>query len=129
MKMMVLLTGMVVLLAVSSGQAQVVKNISAAEAYQLLQRDARVLLLDVRTAQEYFDLRLKSARLIPIDQVVQRRAEVPQDRPVLVYCAVGSRSSQVANYLSRSGHSEVFNLIGGIYSWQLRGYPVLRGAP
>ncbi|MDF1580809.1 MAG: rhodanese-like domain-containing protein [Desulfuromonadales bacterium] len=129
MKKILLVAGMMVLLAVSLGQAQVVKNISAAEAYQLLQRDARVFLLDVRTAQEYFDLRLKSARLIPIDQVVQRRAEVPQDRPVLVYCAVGSRSAQVANYLSRSGHSEVFNLIGGIYSWQLRGYPVLKGAP
>lgn len=129
MKKIALVTGMIVLLAASLGQAQAVKNISAADAYQLLQHDAQVFLLDVRTVQEYFDLRLKDARLIPIDQVVQRRAEVPQDRPVLVYCAVGSRSWQVANYLSRSGHGEVFNLIGGIYSWQLRGYPVIKGAP
>lgn len=105
------------------------RNISAAEAAQLLQREKRVYLLDVRTPGEFMQLRLDGAHLIPIDQLLRRIGELPKDRPILVYCAVGSRSSQVAGYLAQQGYSEVYNLYGGISAWQLRGYPVLQGAP
>jgi rhodanese-related sulfurtransferase len=105
------------------------RNISAAEAAQLLQRGKRVYLLDVRTPGEYMQMRLDGAHLIPIDQLLRRIGELPKDRPILVYCAVGSRSSQVAGYLAQQGYPEVYNLYGGISAWQLRGYPVLQGAP
>ena len=85
--------------------------------------------LDVRTPGEFMQLRLDGAHLIPIDQLLRRIGELPKDRPILVYCAVGSRSSQVAGYLAQQGYSEVYNLYGGISAWQLRGYPVLQGAP
>ncbi len=105
------------------------RNISAAEAAQLLQREKRVYLLDVRTPGEFMQMRLDGAHLIPIDQILRRIGELPKDRPILVYCAVGSRSSQVAGYLAQQGYDEVYNLYGGISAWQLRGYPVLQGAP
>ncbi|NIQ08628.1 MAG: rhodanese-like domain-containing protein, partial [Gammaproteobacteria bacterium] len=73
--------------------------------------------------------RLQGARLIPIDQLVARIGELPKDRPILVYCAVGSRSAQVVNYLARRGFSELYNLYGGIYSWAQKGYPILKGGP
>jgi rhodanese-related sulfurtransferase len=88
-----------------------------------------LFLLDVRTPGEYQQTRLAGARLIPIDQMIKRLAEVPKDRPILVYCAVGSRSSQVVNYLVRQGYPELYNLDGGIYSWAQHGYPVLQGGP
>ena len=88
-----------------------------------------LFLLDVRTPGEYQQARLDGARLIPIDQFVKRLAEVPKDRPVLVYCAVGSRSAQVVNYLARRGYPEIYNLYGGIYAWAQKGLPVLQGGP
>ncbi len=88
-----------------------------------------VYLLDVRTPGEYFQARLKGGHLIPIDQLTRRLDEVPRHRPVLVYCAVGSRSMQVVNYLVRNGYPEVYNLNGGIYAWAARGYPYLQGQP
>jgi len=104
----------------------VVENLNADQARALLLKRSEIFLLDVRTPGEFFQVRLEGARLIPIDQLQQRIAEVPKG-PVLVYCAVGSRSSAVANYLQQLGYSEVYNLYGGIWAWQLRGLPVLKG--
>ena len=67
--------------------------------------------------------------LMPLDQLLKRLAEVPKDRPILVYCAVGSRSAQVVNYLVRQGYPEIYNLYGGIYSWAQKGYPIQQGEP
>jgi len=103
-----------------------VQNINAEQARELLQQRSDIFLLDVRTPGEYLQVRLEGARLIPIDQLQRRVNEVPKG-PVMVYCAVGSRSSAVADYLLRLGYPEVYNLYGGIWSWQLQGLPVLKG--
>ncbi len=109
--------------------AVVARNLTPKEASSLIDQRKDLYLLDVRTLGEYQQVRLGGARLIPIDQLVKRLAEVPKNRPVLVYCAVGSRSAQVVNYLARHGYPEIYNLYGGIYSWAQEGYPVLNGGP
>ena len=109
--------------------AAVARNVTPGEAYELVSRRDNVFLLDVRTFGEYQQARLKDARLIPIDRLANRLAEIPKDRPVLVYCAVGSRSAQVVNYLARKGYPELYNLYGGIYAWAQKGYPILQGGP
>lgn len=109
--------------------AAVARNLSSQEAYAMVGQRGDLFLLDVRTLGEYQQARLDGARLIPIDQFVKRLAEVPKDRPVLVYCAVGSRSAQVVNYLARQGYPEIYNLSGGIYAWAQKGLPVLQGGP
>jgi rhodanese-related sulfurtransferase len=109
--------------------AAVARNLSSQEAYAMVGQRGDLFLLDVRTPGEYQQARLDGARLIPIDQFAKRLAEVPKDRPVLVYCAVGSRSAQVVNYLARQGYSEIYNLSGGIYAWAQKGLPVLQGGP
>ena len=109
--------------------AAVARNLSPAEAFSLRGERSDLYLLDVRTLGEYQQTRLEGARLIPIDQFAKRLQEVPKDRPILVYCAVGSRSAQVVNYLARQGYPEIYNLYGGIYAWSQKGYPVLRGGP
>ncbi len=115
------------LLVGTPGHAALSQNISAAQARDLLSAEPGIFLLDVRTPEEYRQIRLEGARLVPIDQLLKRIGELPKDRSILVYCAVGSRSSQVANYLARLGYPAVYNLYGGIYAWQLRGYPVIQG--
>jgi phage shock protein E len=117
------------LLPLSLAQAAAVKSLSPGEARELLQQDPKVFLLDVRTPQEYAQTRIEGARLIPIDQLAARQGEIPQDRPVLVYCAVGSRSAKAAGYLAERLKQPVYNLFGGIWGWQLRGLPVLQGQP
>lgn len=125
-----LLASLFIFLATGSSQAGIAKNLSPTEAFQLLQgRGQELYLLDVRTPGEYREVRLADAKLIPISQLLKRLQEVPKNRPILVYCAVGSRSSQVVGYMARVGFSEVYNLYGGIYAWSKKGYPVLSGLP
>lgn len=109
--------------------ADVARNLGPQEAFGLVGERTDLFLLDVRTPGEYQQARLKGARLIPISQLAKRLTEVPRNRPILVYCAVGSRSAQVVNYLARQGYPELYNLNGGIYAWAQKGYPFLRGAP
>lgn len=104
-------------------------NLAPREAVSLQRQSKEVFLLDVRTLEEYGQFRLEGARLIPIDQLARRLGEIPRNRPILIYCAVGSRSSQVANYLVRQGYAEVYNLSGGIYAWAQQGLPILQGGP
>lgn len=97
-----------------SADAAVARNLSPQEAFNLVEQRSDLYLLDVRTPGEFQQARLEGAQLIPIDQFVKRLAEVPKDRPILVYCAVGSRSAQVVNYLARQGYAEIHNLYGDI---------------
>jgi len=124
-----LVTVMLGLLAVPQLWAAAVSNLEAQDAASLLRQDPQVFLLDVRTPGEYRQVRIDQATLIPIDQLLARQDELPKDRPILVYCAVGSRSSQVAAYLAKQGYPRVYNLAGGIWAWQLRKLPVLQGLP
>src|SRR5210317_539240 len=121
-----LLLTLLMLVGLATSVTAAVQNVNAEEAWKLLQNRSDIFLLDVRTPGEYFEVRLANARLIPIDQLQRRVAEIPKG-PVMIYCAVGSRSSAVANYLLRLGYPEVYNLYGGIWGWQLRGLPVLKG--
>ena len=109
--------------------AATARNVAPDDAYNMVSKQDGLYLLDVRTPGEFQQARLEGAHLIPIDQLVNRLTELPKDRPILVYCAVGSRSAQVVNYLARHGYPEVYNLYGGIYSWAQKGYPILQSRP
>lgn len=120
---------LVLVVMIASPTLALSRNLHPDAAARLLQQHDNLFLLDVRTPGEYQQARLAGARLIPISQLGRRLAEVPRQRPILVYCAVGSRSSQVVNFLTRQGYPDVYNLSGGIYAWAQRGHPILRGRP
>ena len=109
--------------------AAIARNVTPEGAYTLVKEHDNLYLLDVRTPGEFQQARLEGAHLIPIEQVVNRLTELPNDSPILVYCAVGSRSAQVVNYLARQGYPEVYNLYGGIFSWAQKGYPIVQIRP
>ncbi|ANA39325.1 rhodanese-like domain-containing protein [Geobacter anodireducens] len=102
------------------------RNIGSAEAKALLDTKRNVFLLDVRTPDEYRQARLSGSVLIPINEVERRIAQIPKGRPVLIYCAVGSRSGLVAGYLTQRGYGEVYNMHDGIVGWYRNGFPITR---
>ena len=69
--------------------------VDAAEAADRLSRaDApKPLLVDVRETDEFRDVRVEGAALIPMSSFAERHAELPKDRPLLVMCAGGTRSA------------------------------------
>jgi rhodanese-related sulfurtransferase len=85
------------------------------------------VILDVRELDEFRQVRIDGSLFIPMSQLGARLDEVPKDRPVLVICASGSRSTNVAAHLLGSGWEDVGNVAGGISTWERMGLPVKRG--
>ena len=124
MRRMLAAAGMIVALATVAAAAQF-RNIASSEAKALLDTGT-VFLLDVRTPEEFRQAHLKGAVLIPVDQVEKRIGEIPRNRPVLVYCAVGSRSNAAAGLLVRKGYRDVYNMQDGIMGWYRNNLPLAR---
>lgn len=101
------------------------KEISARDAKALLDANKNIYLLDVRTPQEYSQGRLTGSVLIPIGEFERRVREVPKNKTIVVYCAVGSRSKPVAGFLARQGYKDVYNMSDGIVGWYRNGFPIL----
>jgi sulfur-carrier protein adenylyltransferase/sulfurtransferase len=80
-------------------------------------RESEVFLLDVREPDEHEELAIPGSVLIPLGSLQRRLSEVPKDRQVVVYCAVGGRSARATHFLRQNG-VEAANLHGGIMAWQ-----------
>jgi rhodanese-related sulfurtransferase len=79
-----------------------------------------VTLLDVREQDEREAASIDPSVHIPMAEVAGRIAEIPKDRPLVVYCHGGTRSMMVAVYLEHHGFPDVANLAGGIDAWSVR---------
>ncbi|OGU13075.1 MAG: rhodanese-like domain-containing protein [Geobacteraceae bacterium GWC2_53_11] len=102
------------------------KDITSRDAKALLDRNKNIYLLDVRTPQEYSQGKLAGSVLIPIGEFERRVGEVPKNKTIIVYCAVGSRSKPVANFLAQRGHKDVYNMTDGIVGWYRNKFPIQR---
>lgn len=100
-------------------------SVNTLEATQMINRQD-ALLLDVREPAEYAQSHILNARGVPLAQLEARVGELDKfkDKPVIVYCASGTRSSAAAAVLSKHGFSNVVNLSGGLVAWQQAGLPV-----
>lgn len=102
------------------------REISSRDAKAIMDKNKNVFLLDVRTPQENSQGRLPGTVLIPINEFERRINEVPKNKTIIVYCAVGSRSKPVAEFLSQRGYKDVYNMTDGIVGWYRNGFPLQR---
>ncbi len=100
-------------------------RISVDEAEEML-RDGHVALIDVREPHEYEEGHLPGAKLIPVNSVFERRAELPQETDLLFVCAVGRRSALAAEMAAAAGFGRLFNIEGGTDAWRESGKPIER---
>lgn len=104
-----------------------IEQIDVAMLQQRLRTQPDVLLLDVRTPEEYTsDGHIAGSKLIPVQQLEQRLAEVPRDRPVACICRSGNRSATACDILARNGYTQIANVRGGMSAWQQAGLPIER---
>jgi len=101
------------------------QTITAQEAHKMMNELDSYILLDVRTASEYAEIRINGAILIP-DYELKNRAEneLPDKNAViLVYCRSGRRSALSAAILADLGYKNVYDF-GGITNWP---YETIKG--
>jgi glyoxylase-like metal-dependent hydrolase (beta-lactamase superfamily II)/rhodanese-related sulfurtransferase len=91
---------------------------------------AEVHVLDVRQREELEDRlgHIATAQCVPLNELKDRLAEIPQHKPVIPVCHAGMRSGQATVILREAGFTRVANLHGGMLLWQQMGLPVVRGA-
>lgn len=85
----------------------------------LLAKDKTVVVLDVRTAEEYASGRLALAKLLPFDAIDANSASklIPtKNTTVVVYCRSGRRSALAAETLKNLGYTKVWDF-GGLPNW------------
>jgi rhodanese-related sulfurtransferase len=122
----IIIVGALLLLTTTLALASGYRNLNSVEAKALLEKNRNIYLLDVRTPEEFRQARLKGAVLIPISEIERRLGEIPRNKTIVVYCAVGSRSNMVAGFLAEKGYREVYNVAEGIVGLYRNGFPIVR---
>ena len=109
--------------ASSATQAAYV-NISVSDLQAKLSSGEPLLLLDVRSPEEFAnDGHIAQAVLIPLPELGQRLNEIPKDVPIACICRSGNRSQSACQQLTAAGYTPVYNVVGGMGAWIQAGLP------
>jgi rhodanese-related sulfurtransferase len=95
-------------------QGSEAREVSREEARKLIDEGAQ--LVDVRADHEWEAGHIAGAKHVPLPELPQRTGEIDQDRPVVVYCRGGNRSSMATAALNDAGYDAV-KLSEGIVGW------------
>jgi len=93
-------------------------RMSEQEAYELIKSGSDVIVLDVRSEDEFLTGHIAGSILLPVDEIEQRAIDVlaDKDATILVICRAGNRSLTASQLLVDLGFRNVYE-IGGIMSW------------
>ncbi|NNC91595.1 MAG: rhodanese-like domain-containing protein [Acidimicrobiia bacterium] len=128
MKIRILMLLAVLGLAACGGTATTeIQLVSAPEAAAVLEdRSPGVVLLDVRTPEEFSEVRVPGS--VNVDfyaaDFASQLDTLAKDVPYVVYCRSGNRSSQTMDIMRDLGFSEIWDVDGGIISWSEAGLPL-----
>jgi sulfur-carrier protein adenylyltransferase/sulfurtransferase len=102
-----------------------INEVDSSQASRLLTSPEPPLFLDVRERDEWDEGHIPGAQHIPRGSLESRvEGAVPdRDRPIVVYCAGGSRSAFATQTLEDLGYTSVVNLAGGYTDWKRNGFP------
>ena len=105
------------------------KSLVPSEAQKALMNDSTIVILDVRTEEEYTSEtgHLENSKLIPIHELYSRISELDslKGKQFLIYCRSGGRSANACSLLATKGF-KVWNMDGGIIRWKKEGFPLIR---
>jgi rhodanese-related sulfurtransferase len=121
-----LLTCLLAVLGLNSACGQINYENVAVNEFATLVADTNVVVLDVRTPNEYAEGHILGAVLIDQNQsdfVEKAKASLPQGKTIALYCRSGRRSANAAGKLADVGYKCV-NLKGGIIAWKEAMMPV-----
>lgn len=83
------------------------------------------LLLDVREEWEFAHCRLDGSKLVPMQALPAKLAELNPAREIVVICHHGVRSYYAARFLEHNGFTNVINLTGGVDAWAKEADPAM----
>lgn len=88
--------------------------------FQKMLSNNNILILDVRSSGEYKKGHIPNAKNLPVDTLSSKLSTLNsyKDSEIVVYCASGGRGARACDILSKNGFNKVYNLIGGVSSYE-----------
>jgi rhodanese-related sulfurtransferase len=105
-------------------------EISAEKVLQKTSNNENVVLIDVRTPEEYAEAHLENSTLIPVDTLATELATnngMNKDDEIIVYCRSGRRSANAYEIMTALGYTNVKSMAGGINEWNSFGNKICSG--
>jgi hydroxyacylglutathione hydrolase len=107
----------------------ITERLSSQFAAELMSASQPPVVIDVRTPREREQKHIAASVSVPLNHLAERLQELPKDRPLLVYCAGGYRSSIAASLLQKHGFEHVSEIAGGLAAWEVAKQPVTTAQP
>lgn len=104
----------ILLLSISLVGCSSYKTIDQEEAYKAMSLDDSIVVIDVRTEEEYNEEHIVDAINIPLDNI--ESIDLDKNTTIYVYCQSGNRSKEATQKLNELGYSNVYDM-GGINTW------------
>ncbi len=100
-------------------QVSEIELISPQQVYDAVHNEDSIQLVDVRTTEEFLESHLKGAQNICVTRsdFKEKIKTLDKDKPVYLYCKIGGRSARAARILKEMGFKKVYDMDGGITSW------------
>ncbi|MDZ4744612.1 MAG: rhodanese-like domain-containing protein [bacterium] len=117
----------ILLFSVQAFAGEKAKDITPAQAQQMIE-SGKYFVLDVRTDKEYRSGHLVNAVLVDYYKTdfLENLLKLDKEKPVIVYCARGRRSSAAVDMMVNNGFKKVYNVLGGFEGWTAESLPSVR---
>lgn len=122
--LIIILVGMLSLISCGKSEDVTVEKvtvtkISSEDAKKIIDEESSVVILDVRTEEEYNSGHIENSILISVDDLEDRAEEILKDKEqkILIYCRTGNRSNTAGKILKEMGYTNLYDF-GGINTWK-----------
>jgi phage shock protein E len=94
------------------------RKISAEVAHEMIEENDEIILIDVRTSDEFNTSHIPGSILVPYDVIKEQIGSIAEDKDtvIILYCRSGNRSKLASDALIAMGYSQVYDM-GGITDW------------
>lgn len=118
----------IMMLSCTAKESAVQESLDIASFKQLLKNNPDILVVDVRTPEEITGGKIEGAIEIDFsqDSFNTKINQLDKEKTIVVYCAVGGRSSKTVTLMKEQGFKKVYNLDGGIEAWAAAGEPLMK---
>ena len=116
--------------SIRRGEWTLYRSVSVTQAKRMIEETASILILDVRTTEEYEKNHLRAAVNLPLSYFPSWLTDLStrdRNKIILVYCQAGGRSAKASDALVELGFTSIYNMRGGIAEWIDAGYPIVNG--